>query len=123
MTILAAVNPVTKWLAGSLIILGLLFCAVSYGAYEQYQTLSATRVQLTTTTAELLGAKERIVLIQKQVQAEMARADANKRLLRNALKENAEWAAGRVPKSVADSLCKRGLCASGSPTAVPKAVN
>lgn len=123
MTTLSAVSPVTKWLAGSLIVLALLFCAVSYGAYQQYQTLSATRVQLSETTASLLGAQERITLIQKQVAAQSARADANKRLLRNALKENAEWAAGRVPKSITDSLCKRGLCASGSPAGVPKALD
>lgn len=123
MSVLTAVSPVTKWLAGSLIVLSIVFCGVLYGANKQRLLLSATEVQLAESQAALLGAQERITLIQKSVAREAARADANKRLLRNALKENAEWAAGRVPKSVADSLCKRGLCASQPAPAVPKAIN
>lgn len=114
---------INKWLLIAVGVLVLVLSGVLYGAYEQHQVLSATRVQLTEATAQLLGAQERIVTIQKQVVAQTARADANKRLLRNALKENAEWAAGRVPESIRDSLCQRGLCARGSPAGVPKALD
>jgi hypothetical protein len=123
MSLLTALNPVSKWLGVAVVALVLILSAVLYGANEQRKRLGDTEVALAATTAQLLASKEQLVLVQKSVARESARADANKRLLRNALKENAEWAAGRVPKSVADSLCKRGLCARDPAPAVPKALN
>lgn len=95
-----------KYLIGAVVVLIVALAGALYGLKATRDTLAGTTIALESSQAALISQRALTVTIQARVQAEKTRADANRQELRNALKENAEWAAGRVPAAVARSLCK-----------------
>lgn len=95
----------------------LLICALC-GAKALYDSRAAVVVSLNEAIAARSAAEGLLGDVRTQVQREKARADANRSLLRNALKENAEWAAAATPPAVVDSLCQPPAKCSRSPGSV-----
>lgn len=107
----------TKYLIAAILVLMTALAGALYGLKAQHTTLTNMKVSLDGEKSLRIEAEARTARIQVQVGAEKARADANRSLLRNALKENAEWARGAVPASVADSLChKPAVCSPAAST-------
>ena len=97
---------VTKYLIAAVVALVVALSGALYGAKVLYDSRAGMAIALESAQAALSSQKALTERIQTQVQREKTRADANRTELRNALKENAEWASGRTPPAVADSLCK-----------------
>lgn len=96
----------TKYLIAAIVALAVALAGALYGLKAAHEELGGMSVALESAQAALTSQKALTDRIQTQVQREKARADANRMELRNALKNNAEWAARPVPTDVAGSLCK-----------------
>lgn len=96
----------TKYLFGAIALLSLALCGALYGVKALHDDNTAIVVSLHEAKQAQSDAEAKTSRIQTQVQYEKARADANRSLLRNALKKNDEWARAPVPVDVADSLCQ-----------------
>jgi len=63
--------------------------------------------------------RERSERFRGQLLAVQQEYEPVRREVQNAVQKNPEWAAGRVPGAVVDSLCNKGNCASTSGREVP----
>lgn len=106
-----------------IVALVLALCGSLYALSLSRETVASMGVQVSDLSNRLEAQQRLTADIQVQVQAETARANANRMELRNALKENREWAAGRTPAAVADSLCKPPARCSPAPSTVRGASN
>lgn len=105
-------NPLTKYLGIAVAVLIVALSGALWAVSELRDSRAAMVVSLNDAIQAKSEAEAKTSRIQAQVQREKARADANRSLLRNALKNNAEWAARPVPPDVADSLCRKpAVCA------------
>lgn len=95
-----------KYLIAAIVALGVALAGSLYGLKAAHEQLGGMTVALESAQAALRSQVELTGRIQTQVQREKTRADANRLELRNALKNNAEWAARPVPADVSGSLCK-----------------
>lgn len=110
-------NPLTKYLWIAVVALGLALSGALWAVSELRDSRAAMVVSLNEAIQAKGAAEAKTSRIQAQVQHEKARADANRSLLRNALKENEAWASGAVPPAVADSLCRKpAVCAPAAGT-------
>jgi hypothetical protein len=114
-------NPLTKYLGIAVAVLLLALCGSLYGLKVMSESRAAMVVSLHAAKQAQSEAEAKTSRIQVQVQREKARADANRSLLRNALKQNEEWARAPVPPAVADSLCRDGAVCSSAAGTVPRA--
>lgn len=106
----------TKYLIIAVAVLVALLGGSLYGLKATRDTLALTNLQLDSYKAALVASQALTARVQTLVVKEKTRADANRLELRNALKNNADWAARPVPADVAGSLCKPpAKCASGTP--------
>ncbi len=111
----------TKYLWTAITCLILALGASLYGLKVAHEELGGMTVALESAQAALTSQKALTDRIQTQVQREKTRADANRLELRNALKNNAEWAARPVPADVSGSLCKPPAMCSQQPAQVRRA--
>ena len=95
-----------KYLWIAVVVLVVALAGSLYGLKATRATLAGTTLALESSQAALASSQELTKRIQAQVGKEKARADANRQELRNALKNNREWADARTPADVAGSLCK-----------------
>jgi len=117
------VNPLTKYLGIAVAVLLLALCGSLWGIKAMSESRAAMVVSLNEAKQRQSEAEAKTSRIQVQVQYEKARADANRSLLRNALKENDAWARAAVPPAVADSLCRKPAVCSPAPGSVPRAAD
>lgn len=116
-------NPLTKYLTIAVAVLILALGGSLWGLQLMSESRSAMVVSLNDAIAARSAAEAKTDRIQVQVQRETARADANRSLLRNALKKNDEWARAAVPVDVTDSLCRKPAVCSPAPGSVPRAAD
>jgi hypothetical protein len=112
-----------QYLIAAVVALGLALSGALWAVSELRDSRAAMVVSLNEAKEDLAASQARTNEIQVQVQREKTRADANRSLLRNALKENEKWAAGAVPPAVADSLCRKPAVCSRDPASVPRAAD
>lgn len=106
----------TKYLVGAIGVLLVALAAALWGLSLSRETVASMSVQVGELSSRLEAQQALTARVQTQVTKEKARADANRLELRNALKENREWADARVPDSIRDSLCKPpARCAPAAP--------
>jgi len=100
----------------------LLLCllAALYGLKLSRETVASMSIQVEELSQRLEASQRLTARVQTQVAKEKLRADANRQELRNALKENREWADRPVPPAVADSLCKPPARCSPAAGGVPR---
>lgn len=114
-------NPLTKYLGIAVAVLIVALSGALWAVSELRDSRAAMVVSLHEAKQAQSEAEAKTSRIQVQVQREKARADANRSLLRNALKENEAWAAGRTPPAVADSLCRKPAVCAPAAGEVPRA--
>lgn len=103
------------WIAVAVLVVAL--AGSLYGLKATRANLANTTLALESSQLALASSQELTKRIQAQVVKEKTRADANRQELRNALKNNREWADARTPADVAGSLCKPpAQCAQGAGT-------
>jgi len=107
----------TKYLFIAIAVLVVALAGSLYGLKATRATLASTTLALESSQAALTSSQALTARIQTQVSQEKTRADANRQELRNALKENREWADRSVPPAVSGSLCKPpAQCSPGAGT-------
>lgn len=96
----------TKYLVATIAALVVALGVALWGLSLSRETVASMSVQVGELSSRLEAQQALTARVQAQVSKEKARADANRLELRNALKENREWADRPVPPAVRDSLCK-----------------
>lgn len=111
-------STLTRYLACAVASL-LILCAGTLWCLKMSQDkVASTEAQVSSLTAQLGASQALTARIQKQVTAANTKAAKAQQELRNALKENAEWAAGAVPPAVSGVLCQPPAKCAASPTGV-----
>lgn len=108
----------TKYLVAAIAALLFALGVALWGLSLSRETVASMSVQVGELSSRLEAQQALTARVQTQVAKEKARADANRLELRNALKENREWADSPVPPAVVDSLCKPPASCPSQPRSV-----